>query len=442
MSATASSTDVSFTGLLWIDRFLQLFTRPVYRGEGISAFLLAANVFLLLTTYYLLKTVRESLILSSGGAEVKSYASAGQALLLLGVVPLYGWLVARVNRVTLIASVTLFFAANLGLFLLLEKAGFAIEVPFFLWLGIFNVMVVAQFWAFASDVYDEEQGKRLFPFVGVGSSVGALTGSRISGPLVERMGPESILVIAMVLLVICAGAPVWINRYRCAVCTYQSSIGEKQIGGRGALSLVLNDRFLLLIAILVMLLNIVNTAGEFLLGRMVVEEAARITTDEASRRAFIGSFYGNYFTFVSLLGLVLQLFFVSPLFRLIGVRGALFVLPCLALGGYALLAATPVLGVARITKVLENSCDYSIQNTARHALFLNSSRDAKYKAKQVIDTFFWRAGDLLQAGIVFAGSSLHFSTRDYAVVNLALVAAWLCVVMLLYWFPKPAEQPA
>ena len=90
-------------------------------------------------------------------------------------------------------------------------------------------------------------------------------------------------------------------------------------------------------------------------------------------------------------------------------RGALFILPFIALGGYTMIALLPMLAVVRMAKILENSTDYSIQNTTRHALFLPTSREAKYKAKQAIDSFFWRAGDLLQAGVVFVGTMLAFN---------------------------------
>ena len=122
----------------------------VRRGEAASALLMALTMFLILAAYYMLKTAREVFILSEGGAEVKSYSSAGQALLLLGLVPAYGAFASRVNRVQLIQWVTLFFVMNIGLFLLALQAGLHVGIVYFLWIGIFNVMVIAQFWAFAN----------------------------------------------------------------------------------------------------------------------------------------------------------------------------------------------------------------------------------------------------------------------------------------------------
>ena len=128
---------------------------------------------------------------------------------------------------------------------------------------------------------------------------------------------------------------------------------------------------------------------------------------------------------------LLQAFVVSRVFKYIGVRGALFILPIIALGGYTAIALLPVLGVIRVAKILENGTDYSIQNTTRHALFLPTSRDAKYKAKQAIDSFFVRAGDMLQAVVVFIGVQLAFDVRRYAMINLVLIGVWLAVALAI-----------
>src|SRR5204863_2386654 len=183
--------------------------------------------------------------------------------------------------------------------------------------------------------------------------------------------------------------------------------------------LVLSDRYLLCIALLAVVLNVVNTNGEYILGKTLSGAADQLilrgeTGGVAAaefKRNFIGTYYAGFFTWVNMVGAVVQLFVVSRLLQKIGVRAALFVLPLIALGGYALLAAAPVIGYIRTVKIAENSTDYSLQNTARQALFLPTSREAKYKAKAAIDAFFVRAGDVLSAGVVFAVSSLAFTTR-------------------------------
>ncbi|MEZ5398075.1 MAG: Npt1/Npt2 family nucleotide transporter [Bryobacteraceae bacterium] len=410
-----------------LDRVLSLFSR-VEAGESVTALLLAANVFLLLGAYYVLKTVREPLILAQeGGAQIKSYASAGQAMLFLLVVPAYSAVASRFNRMGLVGGVTAFFIANLALFYVLGNAGVGIGVAFFLWVGVFNMLVVAQFWAFANDIYTEEQGKRLFPIVGVGASLGAWVGSLAAGKLFAVLSPYQLMLVAAAVLTVCIGLTYTVHtRERSAAGKRE----KEQLDRGGGFELVMKNRYLLLIALLVLLLNAVNTTGEYIVGRFVSESAAAVPTDQ--RKAFIGQFYGDYFSWVNLLGFLIQTFLVSRIFKWIGVRAALFILPAIALGGYGLLAALPVLGVVKVAKIFENSTDYSLNNTVRHALFLPTTREEKYKGKATTDTFFVRAGDLIQAGVVFVGyEMLGWSVRSFALFNIGMVAIWIWIAVLI-----------
>ena len=417
----------------WLDRALSV-VADVRAGEGTMAVLLAANVFALLAFYYILKTVREALILSEGGAEIKSYAAAGQALMLLAFVPAYGALASRVNRVTLISGVSVFFASHLVVFYLLGAAGMQIGIAFFLWMGVFAVVMPAQFWAFANDIYDSERGKRLFPVVGIGSALGAWGGAALASALFAGLGPYPLMLLAAAGLVGTVVLTLLIDRRsrrttRDAVAAAPKA--DQPLGKVGGFQLVLSQRYLLLIALLVLVINVVNTVGEFILGRLVTADAmAMVASGAAGGRdeaTIIGEFYGRFFAWVNFIGFALQTFVVSRLFKYIGVRGTLFVLPLVAAFTYGSAAAVPLLGIVSLVKILENSTDYSINNTAKHALFLPTSREAKYKAKQAIDSFFWRAGDLLQAVVVFIGVQLAFDVRGFAMVNLAVIALWIAI---------------
>ena len=132
---------------------------------------------------------------------------------------------------------------------------------------------------------------------------------------------------------------------------------------------------------------------------------------------------------MNLFGALAQAFLVSRIMTWFGVRAALFALPVVALGGYALLATIPFLGLIRGVKIVENATDYSLNNTVRHALFLPTSREAKYKAKAAIDSFFWRMGDLVSAGLVFVGSMMNLQTAGFAWVNFAFALVWLWIVI-------------
>jgi AAA family ATP:ADP antiporter len=418
-----------------IERLLSPFA-DVRRGEAASALLMALTMFLVLAGYYLLKTAREIFILSEGGAEVKSYSSAGQALMLLVLVPAYGAFASRVNRNQLVQWVTLFFAANLVLFLLALGAGMRIGIAFFLWLGIFNTVVIAQFWAFAADLFSQEQGKRLFPLIGVGSSLGAWLGSLRAGQLVERAGPPRLLLGATVILVVCAGLAWLIDRTVRRTTPSQSDRSDAKLAvGPSGFQMLMSDRYLLLIAGLVVLLNVVNTSGEYLYGRYVVETAEATFGSgpdaAAARQEFIGESYSGYFSTISLVGFLLQVFVVSRVFKGVGVGNALLIHPTIAITSYLLMLRAPSFEAVRWLKIADNSVNYSLGNTTMQALWLPTSREAKYKAKQAVDSFCVRAGDVLQAAIVYSGELTSLGIAGFAALNVVFACGWLAVASAL-----------
>ena len=408
----------------------------VRQTEIATALLMTLLMFLVLAAYYMLKTAREVFILTEGGAEVKSYSSAGQALLLLAIVPAYSAFASRVNRGQLVTWVTLFFASNLTLFIFATEAGLRVGIVYFLWVGIFNVMVIAQFWAFANDIYTPEQGKRIFPLIGVGSSLGAWLGSIRAGALMTEAGPTRLLVGGGALLVVCALIAKSIDRRAARTqAKSEAAAAEEPLGREGAFALIRSDRYLMLIALLTVVLNVVNTSGEYLLGRYVVEQSQALygTGPEtaADRERFVGELYGRLFSTVNLVGFLMQMLVVSRLFKFLGINRTLFIHPIVALAGYLMLLRTPSLQLIGIVKVADNSLDYSVGNTVKQALWLPTSREAKYKAKQAVDSFFVRAGDVIQAGIVFAGERLALTVPAFAAINVVLAGAWLGIVALL-----------
>ena len=413
-----------------LEKLLSFFA-DVRAGEGLGALLLLVNVFLTLFAYYLLKTVREALILTEGGAYIKAYSSAGQAALLMAVVPIYGYIGTKVVRVKLLAGLSLFFILNLVLFYSFGVAGYKEGVVFYIWVGIFNVFVVSQFWAFANDLYTEAQGKRLFPMIGVGSSLGAWLGAETAGQLVRvfDLSPYQLQLIAAAILAVCIVLTVTVNRIQIQRSTKEMAAhADQKLGSAGGFQLIFKSRYFTWIAILIVLLNIVNSSGEFLLGNFVAEQAKELHAgDAAAQKRFVGAFYGRFFGGVNLLGFLLQTFAVSRIFASIGVRGALFVLPVIAMVSYSVLAIAPIMVVIRVAKTLENATDYSLQNTIRQALFLPTSREAKYKAKAAIDTVFMRLGDVIQAGIVKLGADLHLAFTGFAWLNIAFTALWLYI---------------
>jgi ATP:ADP antiporter, AAA family len=427
-----------------LERLLSVIS-DVRPGESLGTLLLTFDLALLLGAYYLLKTVRESLILAESGAEVKAYSSAAQAIVLLGVVPLYGWIATHLNRNRLIRWTTLFFASNLIVFYFFGRAGVREGVVYYIWVGIFNVFIVAQLWAFAADLFTEEQGKRLFPLLGIGASVGAVGGAWAAGKLIGPLGPYNIMLLSAFALGVCAV----MSRLAAYVVTQRQGESEKQkntepLGREGGFQLILSDPYLRLIAILTILLNVVIGAGDFIFGKLLVSHANEVVGTAATvmqaRKAYIGAFYANYYGWINLISFLIQAFLVSRIFKRIGVRASLFVLPALSLATFLSILAYPVLGVVRVLKIGENSANYSLQNTVRQALLLPTSREAKYKANAAIDTFCVRLGDVLQAAVIFVGTSLRFDVRSFAAVSLVMTVVWIFVAIRLYQQPEHSSR--
>lgn len=424
-----------------IERGLGLVTE-VRAGEGTTALLMGLNLFLLLAAYYVIKPVREALMLvDDQGAEYKSYMSAVIGVGLLFAVPAYTAFAKRVPRNRLVVTVTLFFASHLVLFYFISlpyRDQLWLALLFYFWVGIFNMMVVAQLWAFANDLYTAEAGARIFPLIGVGASVGSLAGS-IYGIATRGSDVFEALLGAALMLVLVAALSQFVHRREIDRETKEAKPEPKPKsgGGGGAFELVFKTPYLRLIAIFTVLFTLVNTNGEFMIGTLVYEwglgvETAGMLPEGMDRTALIKAWFDEFYLWVNGAGVILQLFIVSRLVKYGGLKIAFFVLPVIALLDATVVAFLPMLAVLRYGKIAENSLDYSLNNTVRNMLWLPTTREMKYRAKQAIDTFFVRMGDVGSAGFVFImANQLGLGIRAFAITNAVMIIGWLAVIVLI-----------
>lgn len=435
----------------FVYKALKVFT-VVRPGEGPTVFLLGLNMFLILTAYSILKPVRTALILTGQSAEIETYLYGAMAILFVFLIKIFSFLSSKVPRQILITYVTLFFISNLVIFYFLHLIGTPISVLsviFYIWVGMYNYMLVAQFWGFANDLYTEEAGKRLFPMIMIGQNFGALTGSLITVFLVRPLGAYQMMLVTGGILGICVGLTFVIHRREikrrdskeAKVITENESRKkeqEKPLEKGGGFRLVFKSKYLLYIALLIMMLNLVNTTGEYIRKNIfdrtadeAVKETPAVDIEEAKTQ-FLAKLEAEFNSIVNILALLIQLFLVSRIFKWFGVRGALLFLPFIALGGYFFMAFGVSLVVVRWAKALENSTDYSLMNTVRAALFLTTSRQEKYKAKAAIDTFFVRAGDVLTGIIVFLGTTYFaFNVERFAKFNVVVAVIWIILCFLI-----------
>ena len=437
-----------------IERFLGLFTE-VRPGEGTTALLMFANVFLILSAYYFVKPLREGWIAISGfegltKMEVKAYTSFAQSLVLLFVVAGYARLSDRVPRATLITYATAFCMTNLVGFWFLQPNFFLEHLPgtgvlFYLWVGMFGVFIVAQFWAFAADLYTQERGERLIPLIAIGATAGAACGAGMTDWLVD-LG-----IVSSKFLLLAALVPLTASIVLTRIVDRREDIGTQTAqgagsapepprekpppDGRSALGVIVGSRYLLAVAFITLLTNWVNTNGENLLfgvmqESLAAEAAAAGITDPAEVLEFTQDgttqFYGGFFFWVNICALFLQSIVASRLLKYGGFAVSLLLLPVIALVSYSAMAFVPILAVVRTMKIAENATDYSINNTARHVLWLPVSAADKYKGKPAIDSLFVRIGDGLAALTVLVGVQvLSLSNSGYFAFTVFLTLAWL-----------------
>jgi len=431
-----------------LERALGLFTE-VKSGEAPTALLLTLNVFLLLSSYYIIKPVREGLIISvEGGEKYKYYLGGAIAAALFFLVPLYSEVAKRLPRNRLVVGVTLFFASHLAVFYglsTIDSLRPKIAFAFYIWVGVFNMMVVSQFWSFANDIYDEESGKRLFALIGIGASSGAAIGSLIGALLIPLFGVYQMLLVAGAFLGVCAVIFQWVHvresrRSKRPPQVKAEEPAETDDDGdadaaesdgaapkkeMGPYQMVSKYRYLTLIAVFSLLFTLINTNGEYLLSSLVKMKASGLVESgemaKSGVRDWIGAWYAEFFLYVNILGAVLQAFVVSRLVKFGGLKLAFLIYPVIALLDATLLAFFPLLILARIGKTLENAADYSINNTARNMLWLPTTRQMKYTAKQAVDSFFIRLGDVIAALFVYVlADLLGFGVRIFAGANTIL----------------------
>ncbi len=409
------------------------------------------SLFLILMTAYFLKPAREMLILTEETAEIRSYAVAIQAALLVIMLPIYGKFSRKFTTSNFMRVITTLFAFILILFYFAAIEGKNISVFFFIWNGVYSVIVIAHFWAFATDLFTREAGERLFVIIAFGGSTGAWVGSVISQVLVNYLSAHELILLSSATLALSMAPALYAVKTLPPECILQEETPKHKIKKSllACFQIVLTRRFLLSIFLFVILFNLVNSTGEYLLsstlerdfeagitsGEITVEQNETIESQEdiikEKKEKYVGQFYSKLFSNVNLAGLLIQFFLVSRLIRYAGFSWAFAFTPLVVFLGYSSLLIIPALGLLRIVKISENSLDYSLLNTTKQMLYLPLSRQEKYEARATIDSFGQRFGDFLQAGVIFLGLNVfHFVYREFIVLVILFA---ICNLFLAYF---------
>ncbi len=438
-------------------------------GEFWAAVLSALYFFFVLESYYMLRPVREAMGIN-GGYDKLPWLMTGTMVAMGAVNPLFAWLVSRYPRRVFIPTTYRVCAGIMVVFFVLFEVfpkqwitglGYA----FYIWLSVFNLFVVSVFWSLMVDVYTREQGKRLFGVIAIGGTVGAIVGASVTGRLVtgidvERfgLGPyllkvpnQGILLLSIIPLELAVWCVRWLLGWqkrsrpmerggegaRCPACAYDVSglvpeegmircpecgkshrvavaiANEPSAGVWDGMLAICRSPYLILIAVFMLLLTITNTFVYMEQGRIVEQTIA----DKAQRTAAFANIdnWANYLT------LGTQLLLTGQALRVLGVGGVLCILPAVTIGGFAALWANPTVGVVTWVMSVRRGLHYAMMRPAREILFTVLGQDERYKSKTFIDTFIFRAGDMIGGW------------TPLAVKAMGIAIGWLAIPLSVLW---------
>lgn len=395
-------------------------------GEGPILAWATAYFFLLLMSYYLLRPMREALGIAKG-ADKLPWLLTGTLLAMLVANPLYAAIAARLPRRRIIPITYRFFGLCMLLFWLafrmVPKGGsLGLGYGFFVWLSVFNLFVVSVFWGLLDDLFDEDMGKRLFGLITVGGTLGAIAGSSLTGALskgVMVMGTRlafdagSQLLLSAALLEASVQCMQQLAR-RFGMPTEAGGSREPGPGLLEGLRLVLTSRYLLVICANMLLFTITSTMLYLQQGQIVERSFA----GQAARTAAFATldFWTNVIT------LATQLFLSGRIITWLGLRPVLCLLPILTLAGFGVLSFWPSFGVLAVFMVARRGLNYAVDRPAKEILYIPLGPAEKYKSKPFIDTFVYRAGDLLG---VWTPTVLAVVAVPLSAVALAVSGVWL-----------------
>ena len=387
-----------------LQRALQRFAKvePRESAAVLTAFLL---FFFVLGSYFAVRPVRETIGTLLGRdrvADLWLYT----AIFSIAIVPIYGWLVARVRRSLLlpwIYGIVALILAVLGAVMSNDEGNLAVGTFFYVWISVLNLMLVSVFWSFLLEMFTSEQTKRLFGFVAAGGTLGALLGPLTTRLVVDSVGNAGVLWIGtagFVGAILCQRIllGIWKREREASdaaagISAAAAGARDRGVGGNpfAGISLVLKSPYLLGIALFVTLLSAVNTFLYFEQLRIVSE-----TFSDTTRRTEV---FANIDFVVQSLTIVSQLFLTGRIASKLGVRALLTLLPVVMIGMFMLLAAFNVFGVIALALVARRWGEYAFIRPGREMLFSALDTETKYKAKNFIDTVVYRGGDALSGWV-------------------------------------------
>ena len=418
--------------------------------------------FVVLGSYYVVRPIRDD-IAATGGIETLPWMYTGTLVTMLVANALFSAIVARMSRRRFIPIAYRFFMANLVIFYVLMHTltpaqNVWVGRAFYVWVSVFNLFVVTLFWAFMTDVFNSEQAKRLFAFISVGGSIGAIVGPIITVTLVHKLGAANLILVTAAML---EAAPWCVKFFPTEFArdperqprnpveatsklapphpstalrsARDDRTAEQPIGGGilAGITHVIRSPYLLGICGFVLLYTVTTTFSYF--------QQTEITGHQFQDRNARTAFFAQLDLVVNTLTLVLQLFITGHLMKRLGVGITLVTMPLLSMVGFLALGFAPTLGLLAVFQVARRATNFGFTRPAREVLFTVLRREDKYKAKSLIDTFVYRTGDQIGAWSYSGLRALGLQLTGISFVAVPLTALWCG---LCFWLGKKQSELA
>ncbi len=418
--------------------------------------------FVVLGSYYVVRPIRDD-IAATGGIETLPWMYTGTLVTMLVANALFSAIVARMSRRRFIPIAYRFFMANLVIFYVLMHTltpaqNVWVGRAFYVWVSVFNLFVVTLFWAFMTDVFNSEQAKRLFAFISVGGSIGAIIGPIITVTLVKKLGAANLILVTAAML---EAAPWCVKFFPTEFARHpepqprnpveatsklaprdpstalrsarDDRTAEQPIGGGilAGITHVIRSPYLLGICGFVLLYTVTTTFSYF--------QQTEITGHQFQDRNARTAFFAQLDLVVNTLTLVLQLLITGHLMKRLGVGITLVTMPLLSMIGFLALGFAPTLGLLAVFQVARRATNFGFTRPAREVLFTVLRREDKYKAKSLIDTFVYRTGDQIGAWSYSGLRALGLQLTGISFVAVPLTALWCA---LCFWLGKKQSELA
>ena len=397
--------------------------------EELRGLLIAtAYGFFIMFSYYILRAVRDE-ISSADRGNLQILWTAVFFVMMLAV-PAYSWLASKFSRGVFVPLANRFFIACLLtfwlclMFLPLEARPW-IDRVFYVWTSVFALFVVTVFWGFMSDCFDNNQGKRLFSFVAVGSSIGGMVGSAVTAGLAETLPAFSLLVLACVPLEFASWCARALHRRFQTGSVVVEGEADRVIKGTAwsGMQAVFASRYLMGIAAFIALMTFIST--------MLYFQQADLIAEAFENRAERVSFYAKIDLLVNFLTIIFQVYLTARIIKWLGVGLTLAIVPAVMAMGFVLLGLYPTLAVLVVVQVIYRAGRYGLTKPAREILWTVLGREEKYKSKPFLDAAVYRGGDLVSGWIYTGLATLGLSIGAIALTTAPVAGIWTLLALRL-----------